>query len=101
MVSEPPTGEPDAGNLPVRFGGRAKLIFVPTPILAREPVGLWSRFRPVGPGGPSPGFSLGLEFGHFFVAGRSAARFFSLSDGLEHQIQGGGLNRQGLLPGWG
>jgi hypothetical protein len=42
-----------------------------------------------------------LEFGHFFVAGRSAARFFSLSDGLEHQIQGGGLNRQGLLPGWG
>ena len=39
--------------------GGAKLIFVPTPILAREPVGLWSRFRPVGPGGPSPGFSLG------------------------------------------
>jgi hypothetical protein len=31
--------------------GGAKLIFVPTPILAREPVGLWSRFRPVGPGG--------------------------------------------------
>jgi len=70
-------------------------------LTAQVCVGFWSQFRPEGPWELSPGFSLGLEFGHFFVAGRSAARFFSLSDGLEHQIQGGGLNRQGLLPGWG
>jgi hypothetical protein len=39
--------------------GGAKLTFVPTPILAQEPVGLWSWFRPEGPWKPSPGFSLG------------------------------------------
>jgi hypothetical protein len=59
MVSEPPTGEPDREICQSGSEGRAKLIFVPTPILAREPVGLWSRFGPVGPGEPSPGFSLG------------------------------------------
>jgi hypothetical protein len=64
-------------------------------------VGFEGGFGPKGLGNLAQAFSLGLEFGHFFVAGRSAARFFSLSDGLEHQIQGGGLNRQGLLPGWG
>src|SRR6478609_9434927 len=28
----PPTGEPDAGNLPVRFGGRGRRKPLPTPI---------------------------------------------------------------------
>ena len=46
LESSPPTGEPDAGNLPVRFGGRGKAQFCPYPYL-------------------SPGFNLGLEFGHF------------------------------------
>jgi len=33
LAGEPPTGEPYAGNLLVRFGGRGKLALLPTPIM--------------------------------------------------------------------
>jgi hypothetical protein len=33
VAGEPPTGEPDAGDLPVRFGGRGRLWALPTPIM--------------------------------------------------------------------
>src|SRR3954454_19157199 len=33
----PPTGEPDAGNPPVRFGGRGRLITSPYPYTALTP----------------------------------------------------------------
>src|SRR5450759_3389955 len=32
LAGEPPTGEPYAGNLLVRFGGRGKRVLLPTPI---------------------------------------------------------------------
>src|SRR5450756_936314 len=33
LAGEPPTGEPYAGNLLVRFGGRGKRLLIPTPII--------------------------------------------------------------------
>src|SRR2546427_594331 len=56
----PPTGEPDAGNPPVRFGGRGGLRAIPTPIQdataktarhdASEPVRVFSLSSPGGEG---------------------------------------------------
>ena len=34
LWSQPPTGEPDAGNLPVRFGGRGEADLCPYPYLS-------------------------------------------------------------------
>ena len=57
----PPTGEPDAGNPPVRFGGRGEVLsLVPTPIQQ-----LWdarATFRP-GIRRLTAGFQTGVDAG--------------------------------------
>jgi hypothetical protein len=41
---------------------------------------------------PSPGFSLGLEFGHFQAASEPICGVSFLRSGFGYPIQGGGLN---------
>ena len=63
------------------------------------PVGFEGGFGPKGLGISAQALAWVWSLAIFLSRERSAARFFSLSGGLEHQIQGGGPNgeaRHGL-----